>query len=241
MSKASLSLVIPCYNESGNIPLIFNKLEELLTQLPEIEILLVNNGSKDNSKDVFEQELSKTPFKQIRVVDVAVNQGYGFGILSGLKEATAPVLSWTHADMQTDPMDVLAAFRKYEKANNKMLLVKGTRLKRNFADAFFTWGMQVLASVLLAVPLHDINAQPKLFSREFYDKFMKQNAPLDFSLDLYALYCAKKYGAIETVPVYFNKRIHGEAKGGGSFKTKIKLMKRTWAYMLQLSKELKQK
>ena len=48
--------------------------------------------------------------------------------------------------------------------------------------------MQYYASLILGVALNDINAQPKLFSREFYNNYILGQAPHDFSLDLYALY-----------------------------------------------------
>lgn len=233
-----LSIVVPCYNEAGNIPLIMAKFEELLAKQPQTEILLVNNGSKDNSKDVFEKELARVNDPRYKVVNVEVNQGYGFGILSGLKHATADVMAWTHADMQTDPLDILEAYKVY-KANPKLLLVKGKRLGRPLLDAFFTYGMQVLAGRLLGQPLDDINAQPKLFGREFYLQYLTSNPPYDFSLDLYVLYHASRQGAVATVPVHFGKRKFGEAKGGGSLKTKWKLVKRTWAYMNELSVKLK--
>ena len=84
-----------------------------------------------------------------------------------------------------------------------------------------------------------VNAQPKLFSRKFYDKHLVKGAPLDFSLDLYLLYWARKFGRIIEIPVYFEKRIYGEAKGGGSFKTRMKLVKRTFAYIFELKGALK--
>jgi len=89
--------------------------------------------------------------------------------------------------------------------------------------------------------LPDINAQPKMFTKDFYNQ-IKDQAPLDFSLDLYFYYMAAKNNfKIETIPVYFGKRIHGEAKGGGSLKTKFKLSIRTIAFITDLRKKLKQK
>lgn len=237
MDKNKLSIIIPCYNEEKNIPSIVNRLSEM--NISGIgEVLLVDNGSTDNSNTVL-KELTK-PFHYIKVVDVPINKGYGYGILEGLKQASGDVLSWTHADMQTDPQDVLKAYDLYSenltKYNNE-IFIKGRRKNRNKFDEFFTWGMQVIASILLKEPLNDINAQPKLFSRKFYESLVT-NAPHDFSLDLYFLYHAKKDATIIDFPVYFAKRLHGEAKGGGSFKGKMKLIKRTLLYMLQIKKEI---
>jgi len=235
-----LSIVIPCYNEAGNIPLIISRFQEVLGSRPDIEVLLVNNGSKDNSQEVFERELAKVQDSRLRVVNVLVNQGYGFGILSGLKDATGDVLAWSHADMQTDPKDVLTGFDLLTKQSNPdKVFVKGKRKNRKLAEAFFTWGMQVISTIALKTPLNDINAQPKIFHRDFYNRFLTEGAPYDFSLDLYVLYQAHKhrYTVLE-IPVFFNKRMHGEAKGGGSFKTRIKLIKRTWKYIFELANKL---
>lgn len=233
MGDKNLSIIVPCYNEEKNIPLIIGKFKELLEKRDDVEVLLVNNGSTDNSRFVFEESL-KNEYKII-LVNVEKNQGYGYGILSGLKNSKGKVLAWTHADLQTDPEDVLKAYELYlnKKNDDKEIFVKGKRKNRNQFDEFFTWGMQIIASLLLKERLDDINAQPKLFSRKFYDEIV-EGAPHDFSLDLYFLYYAKKKSTMYELPVFFNKRIYGEAKGGGTLKGKYRLIKRTLKYMIEL-------
>ena len=89
----------------------------------------------------------------------------------------------------------------------------------------------------MSVKLSDINGQPKMFHRSFLEKIT--NAPDDFSLDLYFLYQARVNGyEILEEPVHYGKRLHGEAKGGGSLIGKWKLIKRTWTYMNELKKKL---
>jgi len=74
-----------------------------------------------------------------------------------------------------------------------------------------------------------------LFHRDFYEA-IEQDAPGDFSLDLYFLFKAKKQGLILDFPVFFLPRLYGEAKGGSgsSLKTRIKLIKRTLKYIGEL-------
>lgn len=234
------SLVVPCYNESANLPLLFSRLREVFDNRHDFECVLVDNGSTDDSPEVFAAELKKHGDLNVRVHRVEVNRGYGYGILSGLSVCTGKVLGWTHADLQTDLNDAVLAYDLYVKAREERRIVKGKRKNRRLLETFFTLGMQVVASVVLKTWMDDINAQPKLFPRDLYEKHLRENAPNDFSLDLFLLYTAKKekYHIIK-FPVYFNKRLHGEAKGGGSWKTRIKLIKRTFGYIFELKRTLK--
>jgi glycosyltransferase involved in cell wall biosynthesis len=233
-----LSVVVPCYNEAQNIPLIVSRFREIIQDRRNVEVILVNNGSRDNSADVLDDQMRIINDPRFKVVDVKVNKGYGFGILSGLRSATGDILAWTHADMQTDPKDVIRAYDILNNDPSKNIFVKGKRKNRRLSEAFFTWCMQVICTVVLKTPLSDINAQPKVFHRRFYDSFLTAGAPDDFSLDLYALYWAKKKCHIQEIDVIFEKRMHGEAKGGGSFKTRMKLIRRTLAYIFDLKSRL---
>ncbi len=228
-----LSVIVPCYNEEKNIPEIILKFDKILSESNEnIEVILVNNGSTDKSNFSFQKHIKETQ-QNIKVLNIKKNVGYGHGILSGLKKSKGDVLSWTHADLQTDPNDIIVAYSEFKKYNDPELVVKGKRRNRNLIDSFFTWGMQVYCTIVLKNKLNDINAQPKIFSRSFYNKNFK-NAPIDFSLDLFLLFKAKK---IKTVNVFFHKRKFEEAKGGGTIKGKIKLIKRTLDYIKNLKKQ----
>ena len=229
-----LSVVVPCYNEEENIPLIVSKFSTVLEESDEkIEVILVNNGSIDNSKNILEKTMSNIK-QDIRVLNVEKNIGYGHGILSGLKTAKGDILSWTHADLQSDPKDLISAFNEYKKYKDPLLVIKGKRKNRNIIDSFFTLGMQVYCNITLKVRLNDINAQPKMFSRNFYETYF-HNAPNDFSLDLFLLYKAIN---IKTIDVFFHERKFGKSKGGGTLNGKWKLIKRTIYYINKLKDEI---
>ena len=238
----NLSIIIPCYNEADNIPFICEELDKIILENTFVQVLLVNNGSRDNSSEVFKSVLENNKFAiHYKLVHVPENKGYGYGILAGLAQADADILAWTHADMQTDPVDIIKAYRVYNQNHNSMLMVKGSRQQRALGPAFFTWGMGFIASLALKQKLVDIGAQPKLFSREFYEKYIKDKAPYDFSLDLFVQYWAKKEGLILEIPVVFKNRLHGEAKGGGSIQTRIKVTKRVLKFIFEMRKDLKSK
>lgn len=234
--KIKYSLIVPCYNEEKNIPLILKRFSELAEKNSHLEVILVDNGSTDHSAQILKTLLPGYSFA--RSIKVDVNQGYGFGIVSGLYAAQGEVLGWTHADMQTDPMDFLEAFRIYENnPNAQRCFVKGRRYGRPLGDVFFTVGMSIFESFLLGCRLWDINAQPNLFPKTFFDEL--SDLPKDFSLDLFVYYMAKKKGIkICRFPVNFGKRVHGHSHWNINWKAKMKFIKRTIDFSFNLKRRL---
>ncbi len=231
-----LSIVVPCYNESKNIPLILSGFDQVI-QRDDVEVVLVNNGSTDNSKEILENLLPKYSFA--RLANVEENQGYGYGILYGLKQATGTYIGWTHADMQTDPSDVIKALEIIEKSSEtENIYVKGDRKGRPFFDQIFTSGMSLFETIYMGERLHDINAQPNIFHRSFFESW--DDPPHDFSLDLYVLYMAKKQKiSVVRFDVLFPERIHGSSSWNTGFAAKKKFIKRTLDFSSKLKKRLK--
>src|SRR5581483_1920918 len=171
------SLIIPCYDEAANLPILLERCKGL-TRTPGIEVVLVDNGSTDSTPGVLRKLLPNYP--GCRSVRVEKNRGYGFGILSGLAAADSNLLGWTHADMQTDPQDVLRGLELFAQ-HGENIFVKGRRYGRPLVDVTFTVSMSIFETLLLRRPLWDVNAQPTMFSRKFYDSWGSA-APDDFSL-----------------------------------------------------------
>jgi len=227
LNAMTLSIVVPCYNEKENIPLILKRFEQVIGDR-SIEVLLVDNGSTDGSAAVFEALVPKYPFAQL--VTVPINKGYGYGIVSGLKQASGEFIGWTHADMQTDPNDVARAYDLLINGDDLNVFIKGRRKRRPLIDQFFTVGMSLYETLYLGTPLWDINAQPNLFPKSFFDNL--KNFPDDFSLDLFMYYMARVYALkLKRFDVLFTERIHGQSKWNDqTFKAKQKFIKRTIAF-----------
>ena len=164
-----LSIVVPCYNEAKNIPLLLKRFSEVILR-DDIEVVMVDNGSTDNSAEVLESLLHDYTFA--RSVHVKANRGYGYGIIQGLRTCSGDFIGWTHADMQTDPADLLKALEIIEKNHdNVKIFVKGKRKGRPLSDQFFTNGMSIFETFYLKEKLYDINAQPNIFPRVFFDEW----------------------------------------------------------------------
>ena len=232
-----LSIIFPCYNEEKNLALLIKKIiaTKKKNYKTRIEFILVNNGSTDNTAKILNRLNHKKLFK---VINIKKNLGYGGGILKGLFSAQGKIISWTHADLQCEPNDVVKAINKYKKEIYKSkAIIKGKRINRRFVDDLFSVCMALFTSIVFRIKFDDINAQPKIFHRKFL-KYLKK-APKDFSLDLFFLFVAKRnlYKILE-YPVYYKKRIRGEAKGGGSLLGKLMLSIRTFKFIISLKKKL---
>jgi glycosyltransferase involved in cell wall biosynthesis len=227
------SLVIPCFNEAKNIPLLVESCKFMLTET-DIELILVNNGSSDETDNIIADLKKVNPF--LKSVSVEENIGYGHGILKGLENASGKILGWTHADMQTDPKDILKGLKLFS-SDESVNFIKGKRINRPLKDNIFTIGMSIFETILLHAPMHDINAQPTMFKRKLYETW--SNPPHDFSLDLYAYYLAiKNQNKIKRFNVNFNERVHGTSNWNINWRSKWRFIIRTIKYSLKLRRQL---
>ena len=228
---ATLSLVIPCYNEAKSLQSLVVRCAEVFRNT-HVEVVLVDNGSNDNTPEILASVLPE--HTNIRSVRVNQNRGYGHGILAGLRNCPSRYLGWTHADMQTDPADLLQALELLPTSENgNHMFIKGQRIGRPLGDVAFTVAMSAFETALFARKFWDINAQPTVFPRTFFETWRKP--PEDFSLDLYAYYMAHRSElCIKRFPVRFQKRAYGKSHWNVDWQSKMKFIKRTVDFSLAL-------
>lgn len=223
-----ISIIIPCYNEEKNISKLVEKFRELLEikKNMDLELILVNNGSGDNTGHEIELFAEKNKF--IKPVVVEVNQGYGYGILAGLSVASGNWLGWMHADLQSDPL-VFGKMFDSAQTEKSSFLYKGSRKKRPLVDTIFTIGMSLFETLYLGVCLWDINAQPTLMDRAYYETW--KEPPYDFSLDLFVYYMAKKMKVkVKRFKSKQYKRENGISSWNNGMKARFILIKRVVLY-----------
>lgn len=227
-------IVIPCYNESESLDNLIQECRKVVeASKNEVHFLIVDNGSTDSTEDIINSKVGL--FFGIEFLRVFPNQGYGGGIISGLEKSTAEIVGWTHADLQTPLMDCLSAVRLLKDGN---VLAKGKRTGRPVLDRVFSKCMGVFESILFAAPLVEINAQPTVFTRDFYSKW--GNVPTDFSIDLYALVMSHQLGVpVVRFGVEFSPRRFGNSKWNFGFTSRIRFIERTIKYSLSLRQDLK--
>lgn len=233
MKQPNLSVVLPCYNEAKSIPSVLERFSQVIGNRP-VELVLVNNGSFDDTADVLKKELKNPKYKFARTVLVEKNQGYGYGIMFGLKHCKGDILAYSHADQQCDPNDVIRAYDELLKRKDvTKVLVKGNRGRRILTEFVITKGLQAIVAMIFWKMYDDINGQPKIFHRSFLRKLI--NPPNDFKFDFYVQYTAYKNNVkVESIPVEFGRRKHGKSHWAYSIFSRVRTYLGFVGYMLKL-------
>ena len=98
-----LSLIVPCYNEESTLAEIVEHILAIEDDQISLELVIVDDCSTDNSRQVAEQLKEKHP--EIKLAFHDVNQGKGAALRTGFLEATGDYVGIQDADMEYDPRD----------------------------------------------------------------------------------------------------------------------------------------
>jgi glycosyltransferase involved in cell wall biosynthesis len=166
-----LSLVMPCYNEEAIVGQTLRRLLQAFERAEiQIEIVTVDNGSRDNTLAILQQLSAKHP--EIVIARVVENIGYGNGVLVGIPHCTAPWVGIIPADGQVDAEDTV---RLYEDAvaTGDVVLAKARRRFRmdGLQRKFVSIGYNVFFRLLWpGIESLDINGLPKIMPREVIER-----------------------------------------------------------------------
>ncbi len=168
MSKPELSVVVPAYNEAAHIEGVITEMENVFDAAGiEYEILIVNNGSRDDTEKVIGKLQARNP--RIARLYLEQNQQYGGGILAGLEKARGSTIGWAHADGQADPEDIVRIYRDMKAKGYE--LGKAVRVVRHESPWRKVQGRiwYSIFQFLFWSPYRDVNATPKLLTRRAAD------------------------------------------------------------------------
>lgn len=162
-----LSLVMPSYNEEDVIAYTVVKLLSAFEKAGhKLEIVAVNNGSRDRTGDIIES-LAKR-HSNVIPVHVDVNRGYGFGVLSGFPHCTAPWVGNIPADSQVDAEDVVELYEVAASTRGDVVAKVRRRfrmdgLTRKLVSVSYNLMVRLLWPTLASI---DVNGTPKILPRE---------------------------------------------------------------------------
>ncbi len=210
MYKIELSVFFPCYNENLNIlRLVMDSMKVLDNLVGKYEILIINDGSTDNTSDIADKLSNK--YQQVRVIHHSSNKGYGASLISGFTNSKYEWVFFTDADQQffISEIDLLL------KHVHHYDLIIGYRKQRKDIWYRVLYGRLWTFTVqkLFELDIKDIDCAFKLIN-----KSLLSNITLNFSsacINAELLVKLIRSGAkIKQIGVSHRPRVYGKQTGG---------------------------
>ena len=223
----SLSIFFPCYNESQNVgPMIEQAVKVGEDYGADYEVVVVDDGSKDNSAQIVRDWSKKNP--RVKLVQHETNQGYGAALRTGFKNVTKDLVFLTDGDNQFRLADIDKLFSKIDGCD----VVTGFRIARQDAPYRRLQGKlwTQLNKVLFGLPVRDVDCAFKLFRKKALQGLELKSNQLLIHAEILAR-LKKKGVKIEEIGVTHYPRTAGEAtatKPGKVLKTFYELFGLYW-------------
>lgn len=160
----NISLVIPVFNEEGNIFKLYFSLEKALVKLGKrYEIIFVNDGSTDGGAAIIDKICSLD--KAVKGIAFDRNYGQDAALAAGLREAVGEVIITMDGDLQDDPNEIEQFLAQIRKGYDVVCGWRKKRSERSLIRKSITFLGNKLAVIIFGLPLHDFNATFKAYRR----------------------------------------------------------------------------
>lgn len=200
------SIVIPAFNEANRLG---KSLESILAFMRKwgytFEIIVVDDGSTDSTPALVEEKLKN--HKELRLVRLPSNQGKGYAVKTGVREAKGKYILFSDADLST-PIEELPKLFQHIKEGYDIAIASraypGAKLEihQPFPREFMGRVFNFILRTLLLPGIYDTQCGFKLFKGEVAKELFKRQTLKGFSFDFEILYIARKLGyKIKEVPV----------------------------------------
>lgn len=207
--KPEVSLIVPCYNEKESISQLCEEIGEVIADNGyRAEVIVVDDGSKDGTRDLFPGLCQRHPW--LRVLLLKRNFGQTAAMRAGIDAASGEVLIPMDADLQNDPHDIPKLLGKMAEGYE---VVSGWRRKRR--DRLLTRRLPSaiangLISWISGVPLHDLGCTLKAYKRDTLEDVVLYGEMHRF-IPVYASWAG---GRVAEVEVNHRAREFGTSKYG---------------------------
>jgi glycosyltransferase involved in cell wall biosynthesis len=225
-----LSVVVPIYNEEENVPILHARITEALSvEAFEYELILVDDGSSDNSYAALKLAAEKD--SRVKVVKLRRNFGQTAAMAAGFDLASGRVVVPMDGDLQNDPLDIPLLLARIDEGYD---VVSGWRKDRK--DTFINRRLpSILAngfiSRMTGVHLHDYGCTLKAYRRD-----VLEDVNLYGEMHRFVPALASQVGArVTEMPVRHHERLHGQSKYGISRTMKVILDLMTVKFLMSYS------
>lgn len=230
----SLSVFFPTYNEEGNIrETVLNAKKVLKKLFKDWEIIVVNDGSKDNTYKLV-SDLSKED-KNIRLINHKENRGYGASLRSGFYNCRYPWIAFTDSDGQFDFNEIKNFIIKQQETDADLVIGYYKERKVGKFKIITSKMWEIAVFVLFGLKVKDIDCGFKLISKKVIDKIPKLESERGAFISSELLIKAKKKGfKIVEIPVTHYPRTKGKGTGRN-----IKVIFKSFVDLLRLWRKLR--
>ncbi|MBA2734888.1 MAG: glycosyltransferase family 2 protein [Acidobacteria bacterium] len=208
-SKSSISIFFPAFNDQETIgELVADAFALLPTLTDDYEVLVVNDGSTDQTAAVLER-LSRT-WANLKVIHHGSNQGYGAALRSGFRHASKELIFYTDGDGQYDVRELSNLFPLMTEGVD---VINGYKIKRSDGRRRKVLGAiyNRLARALFHVPIRDIDCDFRLMRRRALEQIELVSSSGVVCVEL--IYKLRRAGAIfKEAPVHHYPRLYGESQ-----------------------------
>ena len=214
-----LSVIIPCFNEKKTIEKILNKILLSLktNNLQDYEIIIVDDCSKDGSREILKSKLENN--NNIQVYFHNRNKGKGAAIKTAKKYITGDIVIIQDADLEYDPYDYAKLILPI--INNEYKVVYGSRVlnKKRYNVKGFSSKFRIFANHILTIISNFLNDQKltdahtcyKIFDKKIFDQIELEEDDFCFCPEVTSK--ISKLGLkIFEVPINYNGRKYSEGK-----------------------------
>lgn len=210
---SELSVFLPTYNEDANIESVVVNTKNVLQKIArKWEIIVVNDGSSDNTKAIVEK-LSAVDTK-IRLINHNKNRGYGASFASGIYNAKYNWVSFIDSDGQFN-FEEISKFLEKQKETSADLVIGYYKKRQVSKFKIITskiWELVVF--ILFGLGVHDIDCGFKLISKRVIDKIPHLESERGAFVSSELLIKSKRAGfKIEEVPITHYPRLKGTGTG----------------------------
>jgi len=168
MSDIDLSVIVPFFNEEDNLEKLHKELFGVLGRLKiKSEIIYVDDGSTDGSKDTLARAINKGSSEiKIKVVSFNRNFGQTAAVVAGIDSCSGDIVSFLDADLQNDPRDIPTFLSKMEEGYDAVF---GWRKERRDTTlrSFLSRSANKVINMVFSYPYHDVGCSARVVKRSF--------------------------------------------------------------------------
>ena len=210
--KLRLSVIIPCYNE---VKTISNVIERVKSCGLNTEIIIVDDGSTDGTRELLKKELSKK-------VDIVLfhkkNKGKGAALRNGFKAATGDLVIVQDADLEYDPQDFNDLIKPFIEGEADADVVYGSRYMRGerfrvdgFYHEFGNRLLTLVSNIFTDLSLTDMETCYKMFKREVIQSIPLRENRFGFEPEVTSKITKRRLRIYE-IPISYHPRTFEQGK-----------------------------